>query len=845
MLADGATLVTASGDKLLGGPQAGLLLGGPGAGAALVERIRRHPLARAMRVDKLTLAALEATLRGPLPPVRVALAADPAGLRRRAEALAARLAAAGIAADAVDSTATVGGGGAPGTELPSAAVALPERYAAALRSGDPAVLGRLEHGRCLLDLRAVDPGDDDGLARAVLAVPTELHRAHVVATAGHVDHGKSALVRALTGMEPDRLAEERRRGMTLDLGFAWTDVDGESIAFVDVPGHERFVTTMLAGAGPVPAVLFVVAADEGWMPQSAEHLDALAALGVRHGVLVVTRCDLRDPADAVAEATRAARRERGRRAARRRRLGGHRRRAGRAARGAGRAGAAAARARPGRGRAALGRSRVHRARRRHRRHRHARRPAPCGPATSWCWPARAATAGARCAGCRAAAPTIDGATGVARVALNLRGVPVTAIARGDALLTPGAWRPDRRPGRAPGRADGSPPGADAARRRRRRHGAGATARIRRGAAAAAAPAAAAHRRPRRPARSRQAGRCWAGRRCSTRTPAPLRRRGAAARRAAELADRHRGPRRRGGAGAPRARCGRPISWPWECRQRRWMRWPRCGPVRGWWIPRRVRARSAAVRAAVAAHAAAAPLEPGLPLDAARRAADLPDPQIVPELLRADTELRVAGGRVLAGAPALPARLTAALATLQADLSGDPFAAPDAARLAELGLGPRELATLVRAGAAAADRGRGGAAAGRRRAGARAAAGAAGRVHPQRGASGAGHEPSGGGAVDGAAGPDGPHPADAGRAPRARRRVIADGTRLPGIAPPARTIFARTAQNGRHPRAFRRAFGGPSSPFQVKTVWLGAIRTCGPITTGQPVAEGSSALPPAR
>ena len=118
---------------------------------------------------------------------------------------------------------------------------------------------------------------------------------HVVATAGHVDHGKSTLVRVLTGMEPDRWAEERRRGLTLDLGFAWTDLDGEHVAFVDVPGHERFVTTMLAGVGPVPAVLLVVAADGGWMPQSAEHLSVLDALGVRHGLLVVTRSDLADP----------------------------------------------------------------------------------------------------------------------------------------------------------------------------------------------------------------------------------------------------------------------------------------------------------------------------------------------------------------------------------------------------------------------------------------------------------------------------------------------------------------------------------------------------------------------
>ncbi|TDB71462.1 selenocysteine-specific translation elongation factor, partial [Actinomadura sp. KC216] len=126
---------------------------------------------------------------------------------------------------------------------------------------------------------------------------------HVIATAGHVDHGKSTLVSALTGMEPDRLAEERRRRLTIDLGFAWTHLPGAGeVAFVDVPGHERFVANMLAGVGPVPAVLFVVAADEGWMPQSTEHLEALDALGVSHGVLVVTRSDLADPSPAIDEA---------------------------------------------------------------------------------------------------------------------------------------------------------------------------------------------------------------------------------------------------------------------------------------------------------------------------------------------------------------------------------------------------------------------------------------------------------------------------------------------------------------------------------------------------------------
>ena len=126
---------------------------------------------------------------------------------------------------------------------------------------------------------------------------------HVVATVGHVDHGKSTLVRVLTGMEPDRFAEEKRRGMTIDLGFPWVTLEGgETLAFVDVPGHERFIATMLAGLGPAPAVLFVVAADEGWRRQSEEHLAAADALGLEHALLVVTRSDLADPGPAVIQA---------------------------------------------------------------------------------------------------------------------------------------------------------------------------------------------------------------------------------------------------------------------------------------------------------------------------------------------------------------------------------------------------------------------------------------------------------------------------------------------------------------------------------------------------------------
>lgn len=114
----------------------------------------------------------------------------------------------------------------------------------------------------------------------------------VIATAGHVDHGKSTLVRALTGMEPDRWAQERRRGLTIDLGFAWTALpSGRRVAFVDVPGHERFLPNTLAGLGPASVVCFVVAADEGWRAQSDDHRDAIAALGITRGLVVLTRVD--------------------------------------------------------------------------------------------------------------------------------------------------------------------------------------------------------------------------------------------------------------------------------------------------------------------------------------------------------------------------------------------------------------------------------------------------------------------------------------------------------------------------------------------------------------------------
>src|SRR5919106_157535 len=124
-----------------------------------------------------------------------------------------------------------------------------------------------------------------------------------VGTAGHIDHGKTALVRALTGRNTDRLPEERERGMSIDLGFAQLDVGGNRLlSLVDVPGHERFVRTMVAGATGVDLFLLVVAADDGVMPQTSEHVAVLRALGVRDGVVAITKSDLLDPEPAAAEA---------------------------------------------------------------------------------------------------------------------------------------------------------------------------------------------------------------------------------------------------------------------------------------------------------------------------------------------------------------------------------------------------------------------------------------------------------------------------------------------------------------------------------------------------------------
>ncbi|MBD7995272.1 L-seryl-tRNA(Sec) selenium transferase [Arthrobacter sp. Sa2CUA1] len=159
-LTAGADVVIASGDKLLGGPQAGLLLGR----AEVIARLARHPLARALRADKLTLAALEATVSGELPPVAAALHVDPIRLRRRTEALADA-----VGGTVVEHDGRVGGGGAPGVPLPGWAVRLPEDAAPRLRTGDPAVLPRVHGGACLVDLRCIPEDDDETLTAAVRA----------------------------------------------------------------------------------------------------------------------------------------------------------------------------------------------------------------------------------------------------------------------------------------------------------------------------------------------------------------------------------------------------------------------------------------------------------------------------------------------------------------------------------------------------------------------------------------------------------------------------------------------------------------------------------------------------
>src|SRR6266536_5715210 len=496
----------------------------------------------------------------------------------------------------------------------------------------------------------------------------------VVATAGHVDHGKSTLVRALTGMEPDRWAEERRRGLTIDLGFAWMTLpSGAVVAFVDVPGHERFVPNMLAGVGPVPAALFVVAADEGWMPQSTEHLAALDALGVRHGRLAVTRADLADPAPAASLA-----------------------RAEIAATSLGAVETVAVSAVTGAGldelRAALDRL-------------VARLPAPDLDAPVRVWVDRSftirgsgtvvtGTLGAgrlragdalelaggrpvRIRGLQSLGAPVSQAAAVARVAVNLRGADRDEVGRGDALVTPGRFLVTEL---VDVRLTGDPVATLPAELTLHVGSAAVTARVRplgvdtaRLMLSTALPLRIGDRALLRdPGRHHVAG----GVTVLDVAPLPLRRRGAAAARAAELStmdgvpDERAELRRRGLVRrAELERMGVPVT---------------LAPVAGDWLadPARWSALRAALVGQVTAYVRDHPLEPGAPVEALRHALGLPD-RVLVDALVAPPLLARAGRVGLAGpSSGLPEPVARAVDRVRADLAGQPFRAPEAARLVD-------------------------------------------------------------------------------------------------------------------------------------------------------------------
>ena len=548
----------------------------------------------------------------------------------------------------------------------------------------------------------------------------------VIATAGHVDHGKSTLVRVLTGMEPDRWAEERRRGLTIDLGFAWMTLpSGQQVAFVDVPGHERFVPNMLAGVGAVPAVLFTVAADEGWMPQSQEHLAAVHALGITHGLLAVTRSDLADPEDARRQAL-----------------------AKLAASSLGEVEAVEVSARTGLGlpelRDALDRLAAR-----------LPRPDPAAPVRLWVDRAfRIKGSGTVVTGTLPAGtirtkqellltPSMEPVrvrgietlkqpagqvSGVARVALNLRGPERITPERGMALVEPGRWtlaavadvrlaasgdRPPREltvhAGSARTTARLRPLGGLIARLtldqplplhvgdrlllRDPGSAAAAFAQLGTGPAAVLPAAVLPGAVP-----SGQARPSWpplVGATVLDVAPPAFRRRGAAATAGRELATWPAVPaaadllRRHGLLRAADLRAMGVTELP--------------APAGGDWLadPGQWAELGRRLRESAAAHAAREPLAPGLPLEAARAELGLPARQLVERL--AAPPLAVRTGYVVlehdggSRGPALPDRVLTAVGLLRDDLAGQPFVAPEAARLRELGLDSRSLAAAARAG----------------------------------------------------------------------------------------------------------------------------------------------------
>ncbi|MFD2093057.1 selenocysteine-specific translation elongation factor [Blastococcus deserti] len=515
----------------------------------------------------------------------------------------------------------------------------------------------------------------------------DVNHMDVVATAGHVDHGKSALVRALTGMEPDRWAEERRRGLTIDLGFAWTTLrSGRRVAVVDVPGHEKFVGNMLAGVGPVPAALLVVAADDGWSAQTAEHVAVLDALGVRHALLAVTKSDLADPEPVVADVGE--------------RLAGT---------SLGDAPAVSVSALTGVGIPELGAALDALL---------AGLPPPDPTAPVRLWIDRAFTirgAGTVVTGTLAAGSVAGGdrlllgdrevvvrgvqslgapverASATARVALNLRAVSVEEISRGDALLTPGAFRRtgvvdvtltaepgERLPSEPVVHVGSATVGA------RLRPLDGAVARLR---LASPLPLRIGDRLLLRDPGARRV----VGADVRDVAPPELRRRGAARRRAAELTAQPQGA---DGAAADLAR-------------RRIVRADDFAAM-GWPVPAGATAHGSWLLAAgladelagrlpdvVARYRRLRPLEAGPPLEVVRRALELPDVDLVGAVVRPPLVLRE--GRVVDGTAALPPEVQRAVDVIRARLAQDPFAAPEAPELSAAGLGVRELAAAVRSG----------------------------------------------------------------------------------------------------------------------------------------------------
>lgn len=516
----------------------------------------------------------------------------------------------------------------------------------------------------------------------------------VVATAGHVDHGKSTLVRALTGMEPDRWAEERRRGMTIDLGYAWSTLpSGEVLGFVDVPGHQRFIGNMLAGLGPAPAVLFVVAADEGWRRQSAEHLAAVHALGLTHGLLAVTRSDLADPGPATAEAL------------------GHLRGSS-----LGAVEAVTVSGRTGAGiealRAALDRL-------------VGALPVPERSGRVRLWVDRSFTirgsgtvvTGTLGAGrlrvgdqldLRGRLVTVRGLhslgvaceelAAVARVAVNLRGIEREEVGRGDALLSPQDWRTTSV---LDVRTSVDPAGLPA---QLVLHLGSAAVGVRvrplgdRAARLALDRPLPVQAGDRALLRDPGAHAVAAGLLVLDTDPPGLRRRGAAAGRARDLADRDvaapAGVRlatevaRRGAVlRADLAALGVPLTdlsgvlayGPWLVDPAAWQRW------------------AAEVVTLVDAHTAAAPLEPGPTQEAARRALVLPDLSLVAPLAGRAGLVLTAGRVQRPGRVASMGAAEAAVTRLEQRLAADPFAAPEQPELAALGLGNRQLAAAAAAG----------------------------------------------------------------------------------------------------------------------------------------------------